>query len=81
MKVYIVQKRHWEYDDQYMVLEDTIPVKAFESKQDAEAFRALQELSEREDWLLEKTLFLGEDGPRPASEYPLFEVVETELVP
>jgi hypothetical protein len=79
MKVYIVQKRHWEYDDQFMVLEDSIPVKAFESKQDAEAFRVLQEFTGREDWLLEETLFLGEDGVLPISEYPLFEIVEAEF--
>jgi hypothetical protein len=79
MKVYLVQKRYWQFDDQYFVLEDSIPLKAFESREDAEAFRLLQELNEQQEWEANYALFLGEEGPREHREYPLLEVIETEL--
>jgi hypothetical protein len=39
MIVYIVQKLHWEYNDQFYCLADDTPVKAFARKQDAEDSR------------------------------------------
>lgn len=78
MTVYLVQRRHWQFNDHVYVLEDASPLRAFESPEDAERFRLECESTERVDddrWLL------GEEGPKAATDYPLFEVVAAELEP
>ena len=87
MTVYIVQKRHWYYND-YYVLEDSSPVQAFESREDAEAFRQQCEEAEWKEWQdLEEIWgkptdwFQGEEGVKAPGEYALFEIVAAELVP
>jgi hypothetical protein len=88
MTVYIVQKRHWQFNDDYYILEDSSPVRAFESSDDAEAFRLQCDEAEYAHWkeLEEKYArstdwFKGEEGIIPPFEYPFFEVVVAELEP
>ena len=78
MTIYLVQRRHWQFNDHIYVLEDASPVRAFESASDAEIFRLGCEDNERSD---DGRWFLGEEGPKPAVDYPLFEVVAAELEP
>lgn len=92
MTVYLVQKRHWQFDDDYYVLEDCSPIRAFESRDDAEAFRLEREAEEVRQWQAWEVetrerygkplgWFQGEEGVKPPYEYPFFEVVVAELEP
>lgn len=79
MILYIVQKLHWEYNDQFYCLADDTPVKAFARKQDAEDFRLQQEREARVGWL-GNTGCLGENGDCDEPD-AFFEVVALELEP
>jgi hypothetical protein len=72
MKVFIVQKRHWHYNDDYYVLDDCYPVQAFESRNDAE--RLCQQRNTESRW--EEGWMLTETGAQDSR----YEVVEAEVI-
>lgn len=81
MQVYIVQKRHWEIDPvqaNYFVLTDTIPLKAFANREEAEAFHLLHVLTGQTEPAIPGLSFLGEDGLCAPGVYPQFEIIEIE---
>ena len=80
MTVYIVQTLHWEYNDEVFVLTDDAPVKAFESRLDAETFCQEQEVVARQQWQgwLGQDNYIGEQG-RGAQVEAFFEVIAMEL--
>lgn len=89
MTVYIVQKLHWEYQDFFYVLSDDEPLKAFESRDDAEAYRNSLEraMITSPRFSAVSYLFKGEDegeqlylGPDGRTDWPdYFEVVQVEV--
>ncbi|WP_309714368.1 hypothetical protein [Armatimonas sp.] len=88
MIVYIVQKRHWQFNDDYYILEDSSPIRGFESGDDAESYRLQCEEVEHNRWKkMEETYakstdwFKGEEGVKAPFEYPFFEVIVAELEP
>jgi hypothetical protein len=81
MTVYIVQKRHWQFNDHIFVLVDASPVRAFESPDDAEVYRQECEETERSYWSGIDGWFQSEKGKLPSEEDPLFEVIACELEP
>ena len=81
MKVYVVQQLTWMFNDVTFELSDDVPMKAFESKEDAEAHRARldEELRERvfpPHW--EDDLIMTPQRDTKGR-FQFFEVLETEL--
>lgn len=78
MTVYLVQKRYWHFNDDYYLLDDCYPVKAFESQEDAEQF-CQQKSKETNGYGGENTWMLTEDGGLEPDEVAMYEVVEAEI--
>lgn len=81
MTVYIVQELHWEWNDEAFVLERDTPLKAFESLQDAEAFRDTLEMEARQSWKIyarDSKEYFGENG-HVESVDAFYEVIAMEL--
>jgi hypothetical protein len=85
MTVYIVQKLNWEWNDEAFVLSNDTPIKAFESRADAEALCALRNEAARDEcskhpWTYEKRPWIGEDG-MTFDVKDFYEVITMELTP
>ena len=84
MTVYIVQKLHWEWNDEAFVLDNDTPIKAFESRDDAEVFCRKCEAEAREEWRESESgrdeTYIGEHGVGTCVE-AFYEVVEMGLEP
>lgn len=77
MKVYIIRKLHWEYQDYNNIYEivDEEPVRAYRSKADAELTCQILNTEERQNWKPPcQTVDL-----EPMAEQDFFEVVEMGL--
>lgn len=72
-KVYIVQRLHWVYQDDFFNIEDESPVKAFMRLSQAEGYRQKLEHVERENWSPER------DRLRRGDTLQFFEVVSVEV--
>ncbi len=86
MTVYIVQELHWEWNDEAFVLERDTPIKAFESRRDAEAFRDIREAEARRTWGIwrgnrrDNDQYFGEKGRADRAD-AFYEVIAMELTP
>lgn len=80
MTVYIVQKLDWKWNDEAFLLRDDTPVKAFTSRQDAEALCIKLESQARAEWSgrREDDDYIGEQGRGDKVE-KFFEVIAMEL--
>lgn len=82
MKVFLVQRLTWMFNDVTYELFDDCPVKAFQSKEDAEVYCAEQEARYRNqafvpiDWAEDTFYPPWKDTER---RFQFFEVVEAEL--
>ncbi len=82
MKVFLVQRLTWMFNDVTFELSNDIPMKAFESREDAEAYRTWLEEGYRQqafpppDWDSDFFMSFLEDNDGLSR---LFEVLETEL--
>ena len=83
MIVYLIQKLHWQYDDNFYELDNDSPVKVFVSRDDAEAERQRLDAAEREAWREYERLH--PDRPaltpdlEPVAEQEFFQIVDLEL--
>ena len=79
MTVYIVQKRYWHFNDDIYRLDDCYPVKAFESREDAEIYCEERHQEALREWEPQTAWMLTEEGPAPVTGVDMFEVVEMEI--
>lgn len=78
MKVYIVQERHWQFNDDYYLLDDCYPIKAFESREDAEQF--CQQKNKETPWSgNDSDWMLTENGAEYPQSMDWYEIVEAEV--
>ncbi len=77
MKVYIIRKLHWEYQDYndiYAIVEES-PIRAYRSKTDAGLTCQILNAEERQNWKPPKQTKEYE----PMAEQDFFEVIEMDL--
>ena len=82
MTVYIVQKLRWEWNDEAFVLNNDTPIKAFESREDAETYCQRYEAEAREKWRGygngRDDTYIGDQGVGTCVE-AFYEVLEMEI--
>jgi hypothetical protein len=71
--LYVVQKLDWQYQDDFYMIEDELPTRAFTRRGDAEAFRRKMEIEARRAWEAE-----ARDRDRRGDTDAFFEVVAVE---
>jgi hypothetical protein len=71
--VFVVQRLHWEYQDNFFEVEDETPIKAFADSGDAAIYRDRQDTEARASWPVEFV--------RRGDTDAFFEVVEVSLAP
>lgn len=71
--VYLVQKLDWQWNDEFFVIDEEIPVKVFARLSRAEGYRQKLEAEERNKWTPER------DAQRRGDTTRFYEVLPVEI--